>query len=53
MGINTLYSQGVSYTDGANKANILNQQFASVFTKENQSSYPHMGGDPLPDIPYH
>ena len=51
MGINILSSQSVSYTDSVDKTNILNKQFALICTEENQSSFPDMTGDPIPDIP--
>ena len=51
MGINTLQSQGISYTDSVAKANILNKQFSSVFTREDLSSIPEIRGEPIPDIP--
>ena len=51
MGINVLQSQGISYTDSVAKANILNKQFSSVFTREDLSSIPAISGEPIPDIP--
>ena len=32
------------------KANILNDQFTSVFTKEDTTSVPTMGPSPFPDL---
>ena len=37
--INVLHSNGKDYTDSETKANILNSQFASVFTKDNQATF--------------
>ena len=51
MGINILQSQGISYTDSVAKANVLNKQFSSVFTREDLSSIPEISGEPIPDIP--
>ena len=52
MGINTLQSQGISYTDSLSlaKANILNKQFSSLFTREDLSSIPEISEEPIPDI---
>ena len=41
ISINALLFNGETYTDSAAKANILNNQFVSVFTKDD---------NPIPDI---
>ena len=51
VGINTLHSSGQTYTDDKAKANVLNNHFSSVFTRENLTEYPHINGDHIPDIP--
>jgi len=46
ISINTLLSNGrKTHTDSAAKANILNNQFVSVFTKDNLP-LPGMRGEP-------
>ena len=50
ISINALLFNGETYTDSAAKANILNNQFVSVFTKDDHSTLPIMGGNPIPDI---
>ena len=50
ISINTLLFNGETYTDSAAKANILNNQFVSVFTKDDHSILPIMRGNPIPDI---
>ena len=49
--VSSLKSNGVLYSDNKNKADILNQQFASVFTEENLSTLPNLGPSPHPHIP--
>ena len=39
----TLKKDGTNYSEACNKAEILNDQFASVFTKEDNSIMPSMG----------
>jgi len=51
VGINTLHSSGQTYTDDKAKADVLNNHFSSVFTRENLTEYPHIEGDHVPDIP--
>ena len=46
--INVLHSNGEDYTDSETKANILNSQFASVFTKDNQAPFPCMPDKSVP-----
>ena len=50
IGINTIQFEGKTYTQSTAKANILNKQFASVYTKEDQSSIPSLHGESFPDI---
>ena len=50
ISINALLFNGETYTDIAAKANILNNQFVSVFTKDDHSILPIMRGNPIPDI---
>ena len=50
ISINALLFNGETYTDSAAKANILNNQFLSVFTKDDHSILPIMRGNPIPDI---
>ena len=38
------------YTDNQTKADILNSQFSSVFTREDKSTLPDLGTSPYPDI---
>ena len=46
-----LQSEGVTYTDNLDKAEVLNKHFASVFTHDNDSPAPHLGPSPYPDLP--
>ena len=41
---------GTTVTDDTNKANALNNQFASVFTRENVSTIPVISGLSFPDM---
>ena len=41
----------MAYSDPKDKATILNNQFTSVFTKEETSSIPPMQGKPSPSMP--
>ena len=41
---------GVMYTENNAKANILNQQFSSVFTREDIQTMPVVPNSPYPDI---
>ena len=50
IGIYTLRFEGKTYTQSTAKANILNKQFASVYTKEDQTSIPSLHGESFPDI---
>ena len=42
---------GFLKSDSTSKANILNEQFVSVFTKEDTSSLPDKGPSPYPSMP--
>jgi hypothetical protein len=37
-----LKKDGKTYTDASEKAELLNEQFSSVFTKENTSTIPNL-----------
>ncbi len=50
-GVAPLKKDGVTHIDNQAKAEILNSQFASVFTKEDTGDLPQMGESPYPDIP--
>ncbi|MCG8047725.1 MAG: reverse transcriptase family protein, partial [Candidatus Thiodiazotropha endolucinida] len=49
-GISPLRDKGRLFNGAQDKANILNEQYKSVFTKEDQSSIPVPDGDPYPDM---
>ena len=49
-GVAPLKSQGVLHTDSATKAELLNAQFKSVFTKEDLASIPELDGHKYPSI---
>ena len=51
FGITALEHQDKVYTDSLSKANLLNNQFASVFTCEDLSRIPKMSVNQVPDIP--
>ena len=51
-GVSSLNNNGILYSNNKNKADILNQQFASVFTQENLSTLPNLGPSPHPHIPH-
>ena len=50
-GISPLKQNGRLYTDDLNKADILNQQFFSVFSKDDNSTFPDLGLSPHPTMP--
>ena len=50
-GVSPLKSEGLTHSDPTMKANILNDQFCSVFTKENLDQLPHLGESPYPAMP--
>jgi hypothetical protein len=43
-----LKREGFLHHDATTKANILNQQFASVFTEEDMDNLPDLGISPTP-----
>ena len=51
-GLGALHKNGSNYTDNQMKSEILNEQFSSVFTREDGSELPHMGNSPYQDIPF-
>ena len=42
-GVSTLIKEGISGSEPADKARMLNEQFSSVFTHEDNSSIPDLG----------
>ena len=50
VNINTLCSNGHTYTDSRAKADVLNNYFSTVFTNEDLTSLPTINSDPIPDI---
>ncbi|KAK3098073.1 hypothetical protein FSP39_015909 [Pinctada imbricata] len=50
-GVSPLRKEGILYSDPVNKANILNDQFVSVFTQEDTHHIPDKGDSPYPDLP--
>ena len=51
MGVAPLKKAGLVYSNPSEKANILNEQFCSVFTEEDMNSMPDLGESPHPDMP--
>ena len=52
-GTSSLKKDGIAYSDASSKANILNDQFSSVFTREDTTSLPEiMGPSRYPDIDF-
>ena len=49
-GVTSLSVGGTTVTDDTSKANALNNQFASVFTRENVSTVPVISGVSFPDM---
>ena len=49
-GVSTLIKDGVSGSEPAHKARMLNEQFSSVFTKEDTNSIPDLGPSPYPEM---
>ena len=49
-GVPLLKKNGIGYSDPKNKAAILNDQFSSVFTEEDQSHMPPLNTPPGPDM---
>lgn len=50
-GVAPLTKDGLTYSDSSIKADILNDQFCSVFTDENLASMPTLGASPHPNMP--
>ena len=50
-GVAPLKDKGKMHSDPLDKANILNQQYQSVFTQEDTSSIPIPDGNPSPTMP--
>ena len=50
-GVAPLRKEGILHSDPVNKANILNDQFVSVFTQEDMHNIPDKGDSPYPDLP--
>ena len=46
-----LKQNGITHINAKAKANILNNQLGSVFTKENKESLPDLGPSPYPELP--
>ncbi len=47
-GVSPIRHEGKLYSDSKSKAQLLSDQFKSVFTQENKSSIPNPPGDPYP-----
>jgi hypothetical protein len=50
-GISPLKQDGLAHSDPTTKATILNDQFCSVFTREDSTQIPSPGDTPFPDVP--
>ena len=50
-GVSPLLHDSVCHSDSTEKANILNHQFQSVFTREDLASLPDKGDSPFPSMP--
>ena len=50
-GVSPLNHNGVSHSSSKQKAEILNNQFSSVFTKEDKGTLPSLGPSPYASIP--
>ena len=48
--ISMLQSDGCTYSDNVDKAEILNKHFASVFTHDDNSPPPDLVSSPYPDL---
>jgi hypothetical protein len=49
-GVSPLLKEGVLHSDNASKASILNGQFVSVFTHEDETNVPYLHGPDFPEI---
>jgi hypothetical protein len=50
-GVSPLKDKGKLHAESIDKANILNNQYQSVFTREDKSSIPNPEGEPSPTMP--
>ncbi len=50
-GVAPLRSNGCLVSESLAKANILNEQYQSVFTTENTNNIPDLGNSPYPNLP--
>ena len=50
-GISTLKRRGLLVSDNTQQAEILNEQFKSVFSQENTTAPPELEGDPFLSMP--
>ena len=50
-GVAPLLSNGILQSDSSTKANLLNDQFVSVFTNEDTSDLPNLGPSLHPEVP--
>ena len=50
-GVAPLKDNGRTHSDAMDKANILNRQYQSVFTRENTHDIPSLAGRPFPSMP--
>ena len=50
VSIPTLEANGATVSDAQEKAELINQQFTSVFTHENTSTLPNLGASPFTSI---
>ena len=50
FGISSLKFNGLMYSDGSSKSEILNKQFQSVFTKKSTTATPRLFGNKYPSI---
>ena len=51
VGVAPLKKNGLIHSTGKEKANILNDQFGSVFTNEDLDNLPDLGDSPFPPMP--
>jgi len=50
-GVSPLKKEGLTYSDSRDKAELLNDQFCSVFTKEDLATTPDLGSGSYPSAP--
>ena len=51
FGVGTLCRDGICVVDSQAKADLLNNQFSSIFTIDDSSCLPNMGTHQYPDAP--